>query len=849
MVEKKGPPGLLSSLAGSFFRRFNVFSNGIGSGSINYTKVNQLTTGPLTGPNYRTGYQYSPDKGRLTGIKYPGAQGMLEYGYNELNQLRKIVGFTTDEGFKYDNDGALKQISYINGVVTSYEYDNNRRLSSLRTVGVNSSEILKYVYGYDNSNNITGITEGTGANQKVKSYDYDAVNQLTRAVIQGKFMEAKETPGKPGMLIGDYNANLPLSYVEGTAATAMVKLDYMASTIGLDFGPSGAPAIKKILLVPGGSGSNHRIKQGTFDLYISNNNENFTLIPASDYQFAKDSSTGVVTLTFTAVKSARYLKIHVLYDDLDDLINPVSKATFLNELGKMLRVYQEASSRIVEYQYDAAGNRTLERVTLVQSSSYASSYYANSDRLKTNGKYAFKYDAAGNLTHKGNKYDDITDDSVTFTKTSGEGVEYWQYTYDLLNRLISVSKNGNIVATYKYSPDGLRQVRVANGVTTHYVFEGTEPIFVKNITENKIKSYVFAGTKLIARVDGVIGNTTAKKYWYHTDHLGTIKAVTDNLGVPVWKADYFSFGQQYGKEKIDPTFEEDDLGFTGKGFDTDIGLYYFNARWYDADTGRFISEDPIADPNNPNLYTYCANNPMNAVDPDGYDFILLNDSNAVRVLGIPQGHSGCLVGNDVTGWEYYSKEGSQKELSEDGSRTTTENGNFTQHYATLNDFYNDSEISGRYDRSVRIPTSENQDRAMITTANVLYDAAYSFLGNNCADLVNQIAKLGDIGITGISRDYNNSKTGIDTPNFQYENALRVANYINALGYIETTGSDYQSFFRKYDAAKERSNYQMAMNYVVTQGSNYRSGDDNSGLNHGSCPSNSIPAEARGYIGH
>jgi pimeloyl-ACP methyl ester carboxylesterase len=46
-------------------------------------------------------------------------------------------------------------------------------------------------------------------------------------------------------------------------------------------------------------------------------------------------------------------------------------------------------------------------------------------------------------------------------------------------------------------------------------------------------------------------------------------------------------------------------------------LYYFNARWYDADTGRFISEDPIADPNNPNLYSYCANNPLSNTDSTG----------------------------------------------------------------------------------------------------------------------------------------------------------------------------------------------------------------------------------------
>ena len=52
----------------------------------------------------------------------------------------------------------------------------------------------------------------------------------------------------------------------------------------------------------------------------------------------------------------------------------------------------------------------------------------------------------------------ISGDTVTYTATSGEGVEYWQYTHDLLNWLTEVSKNGTVVPDYEYSPDGLRQV-------------------------------------------------------------------------------------------------------------------------------------------------------------------------------------------------------------------------------------------------------------------------------------------------------------------------------------------------------------------------------------------------------
>jgi hypothetical protein len=59
------------------------------------------------------------------------------------------------------------------------------------------------------------------------------------------------------------------------------------------------------------------------------------------------------------------------------------------------------------------------------------------------------------LTEKGNTYN-INGDNVTFA-TSGEGVEYWTYRYDLLNRLIRVQKNGTIIAEYGYDPNYQRE--------------------------------------------------------------------------------------------------------------------------------------------------------------------------------------------------------------------------------------------------------------------------------------------------------------------------------------------------------------------------------------------------------
>ena len=120
----------------------------------------------------------------------------------------------------------------------------------------------------------------------------------------------------------------------------------------------------------------------------------------------------------------------------------------------------------------------------------------------------------------------------------------------------------------------------------------------------------------MARVDGVIGDSNAMIYYYHTDQVGSVKVVTDQSGNMVYNADYMPFGSRFEK---DGNFDENH-GFTGKEYDSDTELYYYNARWYDSETGRFISEDPAADPNNPNLYSYCTNNPLIFIDPTGKDY-------------------------------------------------------------------------------------------------------------------------------------------------------------------------------------------------------------------------------------
>ena len=132
--------------------------------------------------------------------------------------------------------------------------------------------------------------------------------------------------------------------------------------------------------------------------------------------------------------------------------------------------------------------------------------------------------------------------------------------------------------------------------------------------------------------------TTGDNYYYHQDALGSVTARTDETGGVVETYKYTTFGEPtiYDKEGLEISESQINnfFNFTGREWDGETGLYYYRARYYDAELGRFLSRDPLGILNQipqligcskdkiemgdgPNLYAYVKNNPINLVDPFG----------------------------------------------------------------------------------------------------------------------------------------------------------------------------------------------------------------------------------------
>jgi RHS repeat-associated protein len=355
-----------------------------------------------------------------------------------------------------------------------------------------------------------------------------------------------------------------------------------------------------------------------------------------------DKNSNLTTLTYPGSKVVTYE-----YDKADRLIkvtdwlNNVTAYTYDLAVNLIKTTYPDGST--VEYRYDNAsrlksiidsksdgslnaaydygfdqlGNRTVisSYQPLNAIPSWPNTNYTHDidNRLLTAGTTNFEYDNNGNL----------------ITKTLGGNVT--NYTWDFSDMLTQLTSGGN---TYVYRYDGLgnRVARIENSVEKRYVGGLAETDASGNIT-----AYYVYGLGLISKI-----TPSNQAYYYHFDGIASTIGISDSSGNMVNKYAYDAFGKVLNQmEAIQNPFKY--VGQFGV-MDEGNGLLYMWARYYDAEAGRFISQDPIGFWGGLNLYAYVGNNPVNWVDPLG----LLNLKNSLAdILRNPKFRAGATFGGAI----------------------------------------------------------------------------------------------------------------------------------------------------------------------------------------------------------
>lgn len=218
----------------------------------------------------------------------------------------------------------------------------------------------------------------------------------------------------------------------------------------------------------------------------------------------------------------------------------------------------------------------------------------------------FSYDAEG--------------DRTGFTMNGGASQTY---TY---NQALELTGVGGV--SYTYSGDGLRMSKTVGATTAPFTWDVANGVPL--VLEDGTNAYVYGPGGL--PLEQVSGNTAL---WFHHDQLGSTRLLTNGTGQAVAYYAYTPYGSQSSSSGTAST----PLLYAGQYRDSESGLYYLRARYYDPTTAQFVTVDPAVD-STLSPYAYVAGNPLNTADPTGLKRI--DDRWANGLLAITNGVlTGC----------------------------------------------------------------------------------------------------------------------------------------------------------------------------------------------------------------
>jgi RHS repeat-associated protein len=528
-----------------------------------YDAANQLATVVQLNhpdPSHNTNsYGYDP-LGNLIGLTDERIDTTSNL-FNVLNQLtqKTLPDQTLKETRTYDAAGNLQTFTHFNGVTTTYTYDALNRLLTRSTPG---EPTVSYTY------TSTGKYLTSAAGDGTVNYGYDSLDRLT----------TKATP--EGTLSYTYYASGNVESIASSSANgAWVTLTW--------------DELNRLSTV-----IDNRLPSG-----------------ANTAVYTHDAAGNVATAVYPNGFQTAFT-----YDQLSRMTamsTPVSSYNYqLGPTGNRISA-TEGNGRTLTWNYDGIYRLTNETIA--------------NDPLKNDGSVAYGLDPVGNRLSQNSSLPGISsgtwgynaDDEISSESYDADGnviaAGGHAMTYDAENHLISKIGNGTVI-TQVYDAFGNRVSKTVNGVTTKYLVEDdVNPTGLPQVLEETIngvvqRTYTY-GLQRISESQMVNGAWTTSFYGY--DGGGSVRQLTNTAGIVTDEYEYDAYGNSFTKVGTTPN----NYLYRGEQFDSDLGLYYLRARYYNPATGRFLSRDPEdgieTDPATLHKYDYAGGDPVNAIDPTG----------------------------------------------------------------------------------------------------------------------------------------------------------------------------------------------------------------------------------------
>jgi RHS repeat-associated protein len=504
-----------------------------------------------------------------------------QYVYDNLGNLTRMIRAANDPtanraiDYLYDGSRRLRQeVQYPSWplitptLTTTYAYDGNgNRTSLVDPLGQTTT------FSFDALNRLTGISYSDGLTPNV-SYTYDA-NGNRATMVDGTGttsysydeMDRLQSVTSPGPSTVGYRYDLDgnrtkLLYPDATAVTYSFD---KASRLGslTDW----ATRSTSYTYLPDGHVQQVTNVNGTVSQYSYDNAQRLS-------QVLNKQSGGTVidqhTYTLDSV-GTRTQVAETLAQVGGGQITPITTYGYD-------KLYELTADGGTSYAYDLVGNRLT-----MASTSYS---YDKADRITAAGATSYTVNANGNVTARGSD----------------------SFAYDQANRLKSATVSGT-TTTNAFDGDGKRATQtVGSGPTATYINDTKRALPVV-LSDGTLK-YVW-GLGLLYAVDGS-GNLSV----YHTDALGSIRALTDGSTtlIATYRTDV------WGNPTATQGSSTQPFRFAGEQLDSD-GFVYLRARFYEPATGRFPQRDQLfGDTRMPvslNRLQYALSGPVSRADPGG----------------------------------------------------------------------------------------------------------------------------------------------------------------------------------------------------------------------------------------